>query len=721
MKKLRNTTLFQYCLSYISIALLSCALIGLSVFILSVNELSRTAGSSEEQKLALAAADLDRQEQVFEDIRDAIASAIVYRPSYQQLTIHHELELLQDFKQYHTYSVLCDSYFLYYRMSGSFFTETAKYPLERYISTIMSFAGSPEEVRSVMNSLNSLTLADQGMLIDTGREHILLCYPIRLGSAMPEPSAVLGFFIDRNTLLSRLTTASGHLGSSVSVCYRGALIAGTALPDDFSLSDDSESFSTSDLIAIQSASGSFILAEAIPVGGWYRGLNTFSRIITILLLAVMFIIITASIWMARKNHAPIHRLASQAQELLTAGSEANDINEINQIEHAIVQTLQQSSLNQKRLEEQTNELRLQSAQIRQQALMLLLTGTVSDSLLRQLDLLHIRFDGPYYCAYTIDFEKAFSSDILSSIELLSDDEQHFYCLRIDERQAVILASLAFKSLAEEAIDIISDVITDSSNGFTLKTGPVVDLIDKLPASYYAAQLSPAESVRDIKADDEAATTARNAWYPRHHLTLLLDSIRTCDSSAALSHLTALLDTVQNDFPSMLLQRSVIADILCEIVHVSYELGIPLSSEETGPILIYQNSKTVRDELTTLVSDLIDRLTQRRVQYDSDTAQQIRAYIDAHALDANISLQQVADQFNLPAKQINKYIRQITGQTYKDYEISLRIQKAKSLLESSSLTLIQISQQIGYNDVSSFLKAFKNSEGITPAAYRKALK
>lgn len=54
----------------------------------------------------------------------------------------------------------------------------------------------------------------------------------------------------------------------------------------------------------------------------------------------------------------------------------------------------------------------------------------------------------------------------------------------------------------------------------------------------------------------------------------------------------------------------------------------------------------------------------------------------------------------------------------DYSINMRIQKAKKLLSSTNLPLKDISEQVGYYNVSSFTRRFKLNQGVTPSEYRK---
>jgi AraC-like DNA-binding protein len=52
---------------------------------------------------------------------------------------------------------------------------------------------------------------------------------------------------------------------------------------------------------------------------------------------------------------------------------------------------------------------------------------------------------------------------------------------------------------------------------------------------------------------------------------------------------------------------------------------------------------------------------------------------------------------------------------------MKIEMAKGLLRVSGLNVSTVGQQVGFPNVSSFVRQFKNITGITPSDYKKSLK
>lgn len=53
-----------------------------------------------------------------------------------------------------------------------------------------------------------------------------------------------------------------------------------------------------------------------------------------------------------------------------------------------------------------------------------------------------------------------------------------------------------------------------------------------------------------------------------------------------------------------------------------------------------------------------------------------------------------------------------------YLTNIRMEKAKKLLLSTSLSVAEVAEQSGYGDYRVFTKVFKKNEGVTPSQYRR---
>jgi len=100
---------------------------------------------------------------------------------------------------------------------------------------------------------------------------------------------------------------------------------------------------------------------------------------------------------------------------------------------------------------------------------------------------------------------------------------------------------------------------------------------------------------------------------------------------------------------------------------------------------------------------------------------IMKYIQQNYYNCNLSIQDIADHNNIKLPNLTKYFKKETGQTIIEYLIKIRMNKAKNYLIGSNDNINNISNKVGYQNASSFIRQFKNTVGLTPGEYRKKYK
>ena len=88
------------------------------------------------------------------------------------------------------------------------------------------------------------------------------------------------------------------------------------------------------------------------------------------------------------------------------------------------------------------------------------------------------------------------------------------------------------------------------------------------------------------------------------------------------------------------------------------------------------------------------------------------------LAEDISLTILAEQFHLNSQYISQLFKSEIGVNFLAYLTNIRMEKAKKLLLSTSLSVAEVADQSGYGDYRVFTKVFKKSEGVTPSQYRR---
>ena len=96
---------------------------------------------------------------------------------------------------------------------------------------------------------------------------------------------------------------------------------------------------------------------------------------------------------------------------------------------------------------------------------------------------------------------------------------------------------------------------------------------------------------------------------------------------------------------------------------------------------------------------------------------IKKYMQEH-LSEDVSLHILSEEFHLNSQYISQLFKNEIGVNFLTYLTNIRMEHAKKLLLSTSLSIAEVSEQSGYGDYRVFTKVFKKSEGITPSQYRR---
>ncbi len=90
------------------------------------------------------------------------------------------------------------------------------------------------------------------------------------------------------------------------------------------------------------------------------------------------------------------------------------------------------------------------------------------------------------------------------------------------------------------------------------------------------------------------------------------------------------------------------------------------------------------------------------------------------LDPSLTIQDLANQINIPVRELSVLINLHMNQHFFDFVNEYRIQKAMTILKNQSkhhLTILEILYEVGFNSKSSFNTSFKKYTQLTPTVYR----
>ena len=97
---------------------------------------------------------------------------------------------------------------------------------------------------------------------------------------------------------------------------------------------------------------------------------------------------------------------------------------------------------------------------------------------------------------------------------------------------------------------------------------------------------------------------------------------------------------------------------------------------------------------------------------------VHAYIEEHYME-DLSVQDMSERFNYSEAYFCKRFKQTYGKSFVSYLTEYRIERAKELLRTESISIRAAGKAVGYPDPNYFAKVFRRVTGKSPSDYRQA--
>lgn len=249
----------------------------------------------------------------------------------------------------------------------------------------------------------------------------------------------------------------------------------------------------------------------------------------------------------------------------------------------------------------------------------------------------------------------------------------------------------FRVFREKTVQLIA------SGGYSERTQEYMTLLNiKLEAAVFGI-------VRCCFTDEERLTAEQreNVCYDVEELT---DDGRTLysywEKDGSLGVLTAVEEIYQMNEVVELLQS------LFEAKELSVNVNIVGMSRDLKSDFKALTSATVKE------SD-----QEYAVPKNNRKARKVIEYIKTNFCNCDLSLDMIAEEFQVGTTYLSRIIKQETGMNYKVYLMGLRIEEAKKQLLNKDISVMDVCVRCGYRDASYFINVFQKYVGETPAKYR----
>ena len=137
-----------------------------------------------------------------------------------------------------------------------------------------------------------------------------------------------------------------------------------------------------------------------------------------------------------------------------------------------------------------------------------------------------------------------------------------------------------------------------------------------------------------------------------------------------------------------------------------------------PYFTFMNSYENLEGFCRDIRHILGRLSETGEADSQDAVDKAVRYIREH-IETPLPVTEVADYVGMNPQYLTKLFRRRTGMGLKEYITDKKIEDARLLLETTSLSVAMISEHVGYENYANFLRAFRQSAGCTPLEYRAA--
>lgn len=239
-------------------------------------------------------------------------------------------------------------------------------------------------------------------------------------------------------------------------------------------------------------------------------------------------------------------------------------------------------------------------------------------------------------------------------------------------------------------------------------------VEQGKAEYRINHVSYTVEKNDILIIGAMDTHSRNIMqvpYIRYGLTLLPSYI------GVLPVLNEYANIFRTPGPSDFTRlKNIDNDTFLEIISILLKLHIETTTEQSGRSEMIH---ALLQELTIILKRLLN--FEKREWNQTDSYQlmiEVRNYIDFHYKET-LSLDSLSNHFFLQPSTISRNFKNSFNININRYINMVRISNAVRLLEQSPISITQLSEQVGYLNVNTFIRQFHDIMGTSPLQYRKS--
>lgn len=459
----------------------------------------------------------------------------------------------------------------------------------------------------------------------------------------------------------------------------------------------------------------FQLITMIHMADLYTGDHAMRSSMLYMILIIALVVLVGAFFVARFFYRPVRGLLDAIDDEENDG----DVDEFTRIDQHLT-----------RLQER---LAMARPMMRDRLLQNLLRSRLDAAGVAQLESVcpDIQLERQQACVALVSADRNTPVDQLLLFERmdLGGADVHGVYLEEERLLALLILSVEETDRRFEQLRQIRDAL--EANGVQaprVSAGRRVQGAAKVPESFLEAYIAmnsrmrAREEERDIflyGIQQTDAARGGNSWLMvcEDSVNIYLQALRSLNQHTALEMLHTLLKRMNESCASLLNISYARFELYSRALRLCEDSVAQTFSERGGAMELLTDEKrfqTLMEEVTMANCQAVE---SKRASTYQNTRQRILTAIRERCFDASFSLSELSEQVDYSATYINRCLREETGYSFIQYVSMLRIARAKELLLTTDDKIKDIVARVGYQDMASFTRKFKEYEGVTPMEYR----
>ena len=679
---IRSRVFKRYVLSYLSVVLAVCMAMGLALVRVASDQLRQAETEVYQARLAQTADYIERQLSTMEDIRLDVKTRLPFQPFYLNRQKTNEFELLDAFSRYAGFSPWIEEYYLWYQDDGKVFGTRSTYSERIFFQRVMKGL-SAEQMTEALPEAGKMLF----QVPETRPDTLMIALPFYFGTArIPTGRCTLIFLVKLAQLRQTIWQMTGQpFDSGFALEYEGQTVLST-------------------LTAERTLSGqgtkekARVVIEEPSIAGLER-LGSFERLMIWIVVLAVLLGTAIAVYAAWRSYQPIRKLYAKY------GGSQKPSNELQTLEDLLSNSLKRNSFSQKQIEEQMEQLDLQQSWLKQQLVMMLITGNDSPVVKELIQKMGFEMSHAHFalCFLYLQGDEGDRTGLVRSIEDFSDEECTLYAAELQEnREYIVLMNFQEEEQCRELLELLSDSLESRNLSVRVQWSRTCSQLNEIASAAIETLNTPpvALAVDNAEAEEEDAL---------EQMTALTESGST---SQALALLETMIAQTENRYPSYLMRIYMLNRLVQQMMTLASREGVTLPPKSPG-----QDPDSVRETLEQLVRALCRKGAQRS-SAEKPEGGKTAAYVREHCLDGDISLSSTAEALGISTKQVSRLLRMEVDMTFKEYLLHLRMSAAQDFLREEGLSIAETAGRVGYFNISHFIKCFKAYTGMTPGEWKK---